>query len=118
MGDRHLGGAASVGGAPAGAVLAQLDFAGEVWHWRGPAPFYFVTVPEEESEIVHEVRHLVTYGWGMVPLEARVGRTTWTTSLFPKDGLYVLPMKDAVRRAEEIEEGDVIDVSVVLRERR
>ncbi len=55
----------------------------------------------------------VSYGWGMVPVTARVGATVWRTSLFPKDGRYVVPVKAAVRRAEAIEVGD--EVTVALR---
>ncbi len=42
----------------------------------------------------------------MIPVRARIGATEWNTSLFPKDGLYVVPVKDAVRRAEGLDEGD------------
>lgn len=88
--------------------LLDLRFSGEIWHWRGPAPFYFVTVPEEASHSIQAVASAVSYGWGMIPVTARIGATTWTTSLFPKDGLYVLPLKTVVRRAEGLDEGDVI----------
>ncbi len=88
----------------------DLDFTGAIWHWRGPSPYHFVTVPEEESTFLHEVSTVVTYGWGMIPVKARIGATEWETSLFPKDGLYVVPVKDAVRRAEGLDVGDTITV--------
>ena len=44
-----------------------LTFTGTIWHWRGPSPFHFVTVPEQESEVIRAISGLVTYGWGMVP---------------------------------------------------
>jgi hypothetical protein len=88
----------------------ELEFGGDIWHWRGPAPFFFVTVPDDESAQLHEVARAVTYGWGMVPVRARIGATEWRTSLWPKDGGYVLPVKDAVRRAEQLEEGDSVAV--------
>lgn len=43
----------------------ELEFSGALWHWRGPAPFYFVTVPEEESLDLQAVSREVSYGWGM-----------------------------------------------------
>jgi hypothetical protein len=92
----------------------QLDFEGAVYQWRGPAPYFFVRVPEPESEALHDVAH-VSYGWGMIPVTARVGRTEWATSLWPKDGGYIVPLKDAVRRAEEIEDGDVIAIGLDVR---
>ncbi len=88
----------------------RVEFTGEVFVWRGPAPFFFVAVPEDESREVKTIAAAVTYGWGMIPVRARVGATEWQTSLFPKDGRYLVPLKDAVRKAEGIGEGDRIDV--------
>lgn len=92
----------------------RIEFSGEVWYWRGPAPFFFVTVPEDDSRELKAVSGAVTYGWGMIPVRARIGETTWKTSLFPKDGRYVVPLKDAVRRAEAIGEGDVVALALEL----
>ncbi len=86
----------------------ELEFSGDVWFWRGPSPFHFVTVPEDESAELQETAALVTYGWGMIPVEVRIGSTTWTTSLFPKDGGYVVPLKDKVRKAEGIAVADTV----------
>jgi hypothetical protein len=90
----------------------DLSFSGEVWHWRGPAPYHFVTVPDAESDQLAMVAPMVSYGWGMVPVAVRLGRTHWTTALWPKDGGYVVPLKDAVRRAEQVEVGDVVSVDL------
>jgi hypothetical protein len=90
----------------------DVEFSGDVWEWRGPSPFYFVTVPDEESAELESMSSLVTYGWGMIPVEAEIGSTRWTTSLFPKDGLYVVPLKSMVRRAEGIGVGDVVTVQL------
>lgn len=87
-------------------------FSGEIWCWRGPAPFYFITVPAEECGDLQALAASVTYGWGMIPVTVRIGETEWTTSLFPKDGRYVLPVKAKVRDAEGLAEGDVATVSM------
>ena len=92
----------------AGAVTWEFD--GEVFHWRGPAPFYFVLVPEDECTELAATSAFVSYGWGMIPVRARVGSTEWATSLFPKDGRYVVPLKVAVRRAEGVDEGDTVSI--------
>jgi hypothetical protein len=89
-----------------------LRFSGEVWHWRGPAPYFFVTVPEPESADLAGVARDVTYGWGMVPVHVTIGGTQWRTALWPKDGGYVVPLKDAVRRAEQIDAGDTVTVTL------
>ncbi|WFE44080.1 DUF1905 domain-containing protein [Verrucosispora sp. WMMD1129] len=92
----------------------ELEFAGEVWFWRGPSPFHFVTVPDQHCGQLAEVAGQVSYGWGMIPVAARIGDTQWTTSLFPRDGGYVVPVKDKVRRAEGIEVGDVVTVRLIV----
>lgn len=92
----------------------EFEFAGEIWHWRGPAPYHFVTVPEAQAADIQALAADVTYGWGMIPVRARLGGTSWKTSLFPKDGGYVLPLKDAVRRAESVELGDTIEVELTV----
>jgi hypothetical protein len=58
----------------------------------------------------------VTYGWGMIPVRARIGETEWTTAMFPKNGRYVLPVKDIVRTAEGLLDGDIAAVHVSIRE--
>jgi hypothetical protein len=88
----------------------KMEFSGEMWFWKGPAPWHFITVPEEECADLEGASAFVTYGWGMIPVTARIGGTGWKTSLFPKDGRYIVPVKAAVRRAEEIEVGDTVTV--------
>lgn len=86
----------------------NVEFSGEVWEWRGPAPYHFVTVPDACCGALEAAAEIVSYGWGMVPVTARIGDTTWTTSLWPREGGYVVPLKDKVRTAEGIELGDVV----------
>lgn len=92
----------------------DLEFSGEVWFWRGPSPFHFVTVPDDECAALRDAAALVTYGWGMIPVAVRVGGTGWTTSLFPKDGRYIVPLKDRVRKAEAIDVGDTVTVRLTV----
>ncbi len=92
----------------------DLTFSGDVWHWRGPSPYHFVTVPDEESQDLHAVAAAVSYGWGVIPVRARIGATEWETSLFPKGDGYVVPVKDAVRRAEGLDRGDTVTVRLTV----
>ncbi len=93
----------------------ELTFAGRVIEWRGPAPFYFVPIPDEESADIREVAAMATYGWGVIPVEARIGDVDFQTSLFPKDGGYLLPLKDAVRKPHGIAAGDDVTVEMTVR---
>jgi Domain of unknown function (DUF1905) len=87
-----------------------LTFTGPIWYWRGPSPFHFVTIPEQESEELKDISGLVTYGWGMVPATITIGATTYKTSLWPKNGGYIVPLKDVVRKAERLELDDTVTV--------
>ena len=90
----------------------NLEFTGKIWYWKGPAPWYFVTVPEQQYRDLKAILTLVTYGWGMIPVTAQIGKTEWKTSLFPKDDRYLVPIRASVRKAEKLEEGD--DVTLQL----
>ncbi|MDX6310264.1 MAG: hypothetical protein QOI06_3310 [Nocardioidaceae bacterium] len=92
----------------------NLEFSGRIWFWKGPSPWHFVTIPDEECGELEAASAFVTYGWGMIPVTARIGGTGWTTSLFPKDGRYVVPVKARVRAAEGLEVGDVVTVRLAI----
>lgn len=92
----------------------ELEFSGEIWEWRGPAPFHFVSVPDEECGALEAVSPRVSYGWGMIPASVRIGRTDFTTALWPKDGGYVVPLKDKVRAAEGLALGDVVSIRLTV----
>jgi len=96
-------------------LKVQFEFTGEMWPWRGPAPYHFVTVPDEVSSELRALSSLVSYGWGVIPVGARIGETDWETSLFPKDGRYALPIKHAVRSAEDLTDGDEVRVELTVR---
>ena len=87
-----------------------IEFTGEIWFWRGPAPWFFVTIPAHQGDELKEISNLVTYGWGVIPVQVRIGKTEWKTSLFPKDGSYIVPIKASVRKAETLEEGSEVTV--------
>ncbi|MDQ3663121.1 MAG: DUF1905 domain-containing protein [Actinomycetota bacterium] len=93
----------------------ELTFASRVIEWRGPAPYYFVAIPDEESADIREVAARASYGWGVIPVEARIGAVDFKTSLFPKDGGYLLPLKDAVRRQRGLSPGDEVSVEMIVR---
>ncbi len=91
----------------------EFEFVGEVIHWRGPAPWFFVPMPAAQSERIQERANEFTYGWGVIPVLVTIGETEFETSLFPKDGHYLVPVRAAVRRAEQIDEGDTVGVSLI-----
>ena len=92
----------------------DMEFSGEIWLWKGPAPWHFVTVPAEACRDIASTVSVVSYGWGMIPVTVRIGNTSWATSLWPKDGAYIVPLKAAVRKAEALNVGDTVKVSLTV----
>jgi hypothetical protein len=89
-----------------------LEFDGQAIWWRGPAPFVFVPVPSDLSAEIKAISTAVTYGWGCIPALVRIGDTEYSTSLFPKDGIYLVPVKVIVQKAENVQVGDNVNVSL------
>lgn len=92
--------------------MLNLKFSAEVIYWRGPAPFYYAPVPEAQVKKIKAISSQISYGWGVIPARVKVGKTEFTTSLFPRQGGYMVPLKDVVRKAEDIDVGDVVTVSL------
>ncbi|WP_163696040.1 DUF1905 domain-containing protein [Mycolicibacterium sarraceniae] len=87
-------------------------FEAEVFQWRGPAPYFFVATPPQVNDFLHAHHSELTYGWGVIPAQVRIGATEVTTSLIPKDGVYLVPLKVALRRPEGIDDGDAVRVGL------
>lgn len=92
----------------------NFEFSGPIWFWKGPAPWYFVTVPEDLAEALKAISGNVTYGWGMIPATVRIGKSRWSTSLWPKDGSYIVPLKSNIRKAEGLDEGDLVTIELTV----
>lgn len=97
--------------------MTRFEFEAELIHWRGPAPFVFAPVPVEHGAEIRRMAKLLTYGWGAIPVEAAVGGVAFRTSLFPKYGTYLLPLKDKVRHQARVTVGDRISVTITVRPR-
>ncbi|MEZ4583041.1 MAG: DUF1905 domain-containing protein [Caldilineaceae bacterium] len=86
----------------------NIEFTGPILVLEGPLrPGTSSRFPAEQCDALRAIAGAVTYGWGMIPVTGQIDDTRWTTSLFPKDGQYIVPIKASVRRAENLEEGDV-----------
>jgi hypothetical protein len=89
----------------------DIEFEGQVVEWRGPAPFYFVAIPEEESGDIKFAAKGLEY-WGQVPVIVRIRDIEFTTALFPRQGRYLLPLKDVVRRSADIQLDEILTVAL------
>lgn len=94
--------------------LVRFRFETRVVYWRGPSPFFYAPIPPSHVEELRQVSKIVTYGWGMIPVEARIGDVVFRTSLYPKDETYLLPLKADVRRKTNVTAGDLIAVDMAI----
>ena len=94
--------------------METVTFTGELFRWEDGG-WFFVRLPVETAD---EVRDLATgppTGFGSVPVEVTIGGSTWRTSVFPESArqTFLLPVKKAVRTAEDLDDGDT--AAVLLR---
>ncbi|MEV6283492.1 GNAT family N-acetyltransferase [Kribbella sp. NPDC051770] len=93
----------------------EHELSGEIVEWRGPAPYYFVPLPDAASETLRAAATEAGYNsWGMLPIRVQLDGTEWKTSLWSKDGGYWLPLKDAVRKPLGLDAGDVVELRLTF----
>lgn len=98
-------------------VPERCLFRATLWRAEAQDAWYFLTLPPDASATVRQ-RPRAPRGFGSVRVEVTVGGTTWRTSVFPDaaSGCFVLPVKKAVRLAEDLEEGEPVDVELEVLE--
>jgi hypothetical protein len=94
--------------------MLEITFVADLWRWKGNSAWHFITVPVEESAEVAELAAGPRAGFGSVKVEARIGETVWRTSLFPQEDQFLLPVKKAVRVAEQLEVDDPVEITLVV----
>jgi hypothetical protein len=83
-----------------------------VRHFDREGGWYFVAVPVEYSEELADLADR-----GLVPIRATVGQTSWDTSLLPMgDGTHFVALGKPVRKAEDLEVGDQVELTFTPRE--
>jgi hypothetical protein len=89
----------------------------KVWLYPGMAAWHFATLPKKISEKIKLAFGAMHAGFGSLPVNATIGRTSWKTSIFPdkKVGAYILPLKAQVRKAEKFKANDTIKISLQIR---
>lgn len=94
--------------------FVEWTFTGEVVEWRGPAPHHFVPVPDDADAYLHDHLAELSYGWGCIPATVRVGDTEESTALIPRESVYLVPLKARLRRAQHIDLGDVVTLTLCV----
>ena len=94
--------------------MREWRFTAAVIEWRGPSPFYYAPLPAEVAAEIAAIKRQASYGWGVIPVNAEIAGVPFETSLFPKDGTYLLPLKAAVRRRVGVTVGDAVEVAMTI----
>lgn len=86
----------------------------EVWLYPGMAAWHFASLPKKEAEEISKKFGSKKRGWGSLPVRVTIGKTSWTTSIFPdkRSGTYLLPLKSAVRKKEEIQAKEQVEFMI------
>lgn len=92
----------------------EFEVVGEVFEWRGPAPFFFVATSQEYAREIDEVKQELTYGWGMITCKIVIQGREYKTAITPKDNTYYVPLKDEIRKRHQINVGDEIALLLIL----
>ena len=93
----------------------EFSFTSEIWLWQAEkAAWHFAALPEDMSEDIKAFTKHLARGFGSVKVEARIGETSWKTSIFPSKerGTYILPIKKSVRMAEDIGAASMVTIDL------
>ena len=95
-------------------MLPNFQFKSKLWIYDGPAAWHFITVPKKISAHIKTMA-LTQRGFGSVKVQVTIGRSVWSTSIFPdKSKHYLLPIKSQVRKTELLKTGQLIKVGLKI----
>ena len=97
-----------------GSMRYEFKIKGQMFEWRGPAPFYFVKVDAENSAGIKKMAAVHSYGWGVVYIHGLISNIEFQTALIPKEGRYYVPIKDALRKQLDLQLDDEITIQFSL----
>lgn len=93
-----------------------------LWRWMGGesgGDWYFVSIDGDAGEalsahaLMDRLERGRRRGFGSVKVRVTIGDTSWLTSAFPlKASGWSIPIKAAVRRAEDLAEGEPVPLTI------
>lgn len=86
----------------------------KIWVYNGPAAWHFITIGKKTASKIKHIP-ILKRGWGSIPVNIKIGETSWKTSIFPdKDEVFLLPIKKDVRRNENLKEGSYVNLEIEI----
>lgn len=97
-------------------VKVPYRFVAKVWKHSATASWYFVSLPKKQAEEIRIHFQHLEEGWGRLPCEAKIGKTQWNSAIWfdTKQQSYILPLKAAIRKKEQITTDQQINVTVFV----
>lgn len=97
-------------------MKGQYKVRSKIFLYPGAAGWHFLPVPKKQSADIKKRFGANSRGWSSLRVAATVGKTTWTSSIFPdkRSGTYLLPLKAEVRKKEAIAHGDTVTLTIVI----
>lgn len=98
-------------------MAREYKLKSKVFLWSGDmAAWHFLGLSKKESAEIKEKFSKPKKGFGLIPVEVKLGASVWKTSIFPdsKSGTYLLPLKASVRKAEDVFDGDEVRFSIEI----
>ena len=92
----------------------EFEVIGEIFEWRGPAPFFFLALPEDYAREIDEVKHELTYGWGVIRCKILIAESEYPSAIIPKDNTYFVPLKDEIRKRHSLGIGEQVELTFLL----
>ena len=93
-------------------MKGNISFKGTVQKFPGKGGWVYVPVPAKYKSYLQQQRH----AWGMYPITAHVGSTSWQTKLMmKKGGDFFVALKKGVRKKEKITVDDNVIIAIKLK---
>lgn len=86
----------------------------QLFKWQGEAAWFFIRIGEKISENIKDNFGMFAKGWGSLPVNVTLGKSNWKTSIFPDKKTYLLPIKAQIRKAEKINDGDLVNLEIEI----
>lgn len=99
-------------------VSAIYKMKEKIWLYPGEsANWHFITIPKKYGLNIKEKYGNAARGFGSLPVEVTIGKTTWQTSIFPDkySGSYILPVKAIIRKKESLQDGERVNLKMQMR---
>ena len=92
----------------------EFKTSGELFEWRGPAPYYFVKVDSKTSGLIKQRSRVLSYGWGVLHVNGEISGIKFETALIPQQDVYYFPIKNAVRQPLDLQLDDEVKIDFNL----